>query len=138
MEVLTNSLAGLGAFLLYFSLSLVFLLLFKFVYVRFTPHDEWKLVKEEQNIAAAIGLSGSIIGYCLAIASAASNSVNLIDFAIWGVIALLAQLVAFAIMRFGFMPNIVKRIEAGEIPAGIIMAATAIAVGLLNAACMTY
>lgn len=138
MEVLTNSLAGLGAFLLYFSLSLVFLLVFKFVYVRFTPHDEWKLVKEDQNIAAAIGLSGSILGYCLAIAGAASNSVNLIDFAIWGVVALLAQLVAFAIMRFGFMPKIVERIEAGEIPAGIVMAATSVSVGLLNAACMTY
>ncbi len=84
MEVLTDSLAGLGAFLLYFSLSIAFLMLFKVVYVRFTPHDEWKLVKEGQNIAAAIGLSGSIIGYCLAIAGAASNSVNLIDFAFGG------------------------------------------------------
>ncbi|GAL04315.1 membrane protein [Photobacterium aphoticum] len=81
MEVLTESLAGLGAFLLYFSLSLAFLLLFKFVYVRFTPHDEWKLVKEEKNVAAAIGLSGSILGYAIAISGAASNSVNLVDFA---------------------------------------------------------
>ena len=138
MEVFTHSLAGLGAFLLYFSLSLAFLLLFKFVYVRFTPHDEWKLVKDEQNIAAAIGLSGSILGYSLAIAGAASNSVNLIDFAIWGIVALFAQLIAFAILRFGFMPKIVEQIEAGEIPAGIVMAATAVSVGLLNAACMTY
>ncbi|MBV1839624.1 DUF350 domain-containing protein [Photobacterium ganghwense] len=138
MEVIAQSLAGLGSFLLYFSLSLVFLLLFKFVYVRFTPHDEWKLVKEEQNIAAAIGLSGSIIGYCLAIAGAASNSVGLIDFALWGIVALLAQMLAFWILRFGFMPRIVERIEAGEIPAGIMMAATSISVGLLNAACMTY
>ncbi len=37
MEVLTDSLAGLGAFLLYFSLSIAFLMLFKVVYVRFTP-----------------------------------------------------------------------------------------------------
>ncbi|KLV09815.1 MULTISPECIES: DUF350 domain-containing protein [Photobacterium] len=138
MEVIAQSLAGLGSFLLYFSLSLVFLLLFKFVYVRFTPHDEWKLVKEEQNIAAAIGLSGSIIGYCLAIAGAASNSVGLIDFALWGIVALLAQMLAFWILRFGFMPRIVERIEAGEIPAGIMMAATSVSVGLLNAACMTY
>lgn len=138
MEVITHSLAGLGAFLLYFSLSIAFLLLFKFIYVRFTPHDEWKLVKEDKNIAAAIGLSGSIIGYCLAIAGAASNSVNIIDFAIWGVVALIAQLLAFAIMRFGFMPKIVERIEAGEVPAGIMMAAVSVSVGLLNAACMTY
>ncbi|MDX1303052.1 DUF350 domain-containing protein [Photobacterium sp.] len=138
MDVLANSLAGLGAFLLYFSLSLVFLLLFKFVYVRFTPHDEWKLVKDEKNISAAIALSGSIIGYSLAVASAASNSVNLIDFAVWGVVALIAQLIAFIIIRFGFMPKIVERIEAGEVPAGIVMAATSVSVGLLNAACMTY
>ncbi|MGF1757643.1 DUF350 domain-containing protein [Photobacterium sagamiensis] len=138
MDVLANSLAGLGAFLLYFSLSLVFLLLFKFVYVRFTPHDEWKLVKDEKNISAAIALSGSIIGYCLAVAGAASNSVNLVDFAVWGVVALIAQLIAFIIIRFGFMPKIVERIEAGEVPAGIVMAATSVSVGLLNAACMTY
>ncbi|GHA45280.1 DUF350 domain-containing protein [Photobacterium aphoticum] len=138
MEVLTESLAGLGAFLLYFSLSLAFLLLFKFVYVRFTPHDEWKLVKEEKNVAAAIGLSGSILGYAIAISGAASNSVNLVDFALWGIVALIAQLIAFAILRFGFMPKIVERIEAGEIPAGILMAAVSVSVGLLNAACMTY
>ncbi|PSW04363.1 DUF350 domain-containing protein [Photobacterium lipolyticum] len=138
MDVLANSLAGLGAFLLYFSLSLIFLLLFKFVYVRFTPHDEWKLVKDEKNISAAIALSGSIIGYCLAVAGAASNSVNLVDFAVWGVVALIAQLIAFVIIRFGFMPKIVERIEAGEVPAGIVMAATSVSVGLLNAACMTY
>lgn len=138
MEVLTESLAGLGAFLLYFSLSLAFLLLFKFVYVRFTPHDEWKLVKEDKNVAAAIGLSGSILGYAIAISGAASNSVNLVDFALWGIVALIAQLIAFAILRFGFMPKIVERIEAGEIPAGILMAAVSVSVGLLNAACMTY
>jgi putative membrane protein len=138
MDVLANSLAGLGSFFLYFLMSLAFLMLFKFVYVRITPHDEWKLVKEDKNIAAAIALAGSIIGYSIAIASAASNSVNLIDFAVWGIVALLAQLIAFVIVRFGFMPKIVERIEAGEIPAGILMAATSVSVGLLNAACMTY
>lgn len=138
MDVLANSLAGLGSFFLYFLMSLAFLMLFKFVYVRITPHDEWKLVKEDKNIAAAIALAGSIIGYCIAIASAASNSVNLIDFAVWGIVALLAQLIAFVIVRFGFMPKIVERIEAGEVPAGILMAATSVSVGLLNAACMTY
>ncbi|OAN10843.1 hypothetical protein A3K86_17775 [Photobacterium jeanii] len=138
MEVFSQSLAGLGAFLLYFSLSIVFLMLFKFVYVRFTPHDEWKLVKEQQNTAAAVALSGSVLGYSLAIAGAASNSVNLIDFAIWGVVALIAQLAAFYLVRFGFMPKVVERIEANEVPAGLLMAATSVSVGLLNAACMSY
>ena len=138
MSQFALSLAGLGSFALYFGLSIAFLLIFKFVYSRITPYDEWKLVKEEQNIAAALTLSGAFIGYSLAIASAASNSVNLIDFAIWGVIALIAQVIAYAIVRFGFMPKLVERIKSNEIPAGVVMGSMSIAIGLLNAACMTY
>ncbi|MEI8593702.1 DUF350 domain-containing protein [Photobacterium sp. Hal280] len=138
MDLLTQSLAGLGSFVVYFAISIVFLMLFKFIFVRITPYDEWKLVKEEKNTAAAITLSGSILGYALAISGAASNSVNFIDFSIWGVVALLAQMLAYVIVRIGFMPRIAERIEAGEIPAGLLMAATSVSVGLLNAACMTY
>lgn len=134
-ELLLNS---LGSFALYLGLSILFLMIFKFVYIRITPYDEWKLVKEENNVAAALTLSGAFIGYSLAIASAASNSVSLFDFAIWGVVALCAQVLAFYIVRFGFMPKLVERIEKNEIPAGIVMGSMSIAIGLLNAACMTY
>ncbi|GAB2191327.1 DUF350 domain-containing protein [Sessilibacter sp. MAH2] len=138
MEALQNSLLGLGNFALYFAISLVFLFLFKAIYAWFTPHDEWKLVKEEKNIAAAVGFSGAIIGFCLALASAASNSVSIIDYTIWAVVALIAQLIAFVIVRFVFMPKLVQRINDNEISAGIMLGGTSIAVGLLNAACMTY
>ncbi len=138
MSQFALSLANLGSFALYLGLSILFLMLFKFVYIRITPYDEWQLLKEENNIAAALTLSGAFIGYSLAIASAASNSVNLLDFAIWGVIALIAQVVAFLIVRFGFMPKLVERIQNNEIPAGIVMGSMSISIGLLNAACMTY
>ncbi|HIF9179005.1 TPA: DUF350 domain-containing protein [Photobacterium damselae] len=138
MNTVLESLTGLIPFILYFSLSIGFLLIFKIIYVRCTPHDEWKLVKDDKNIAAAIALAGSIIGYSLAISGAARNAVNLIDFSIWGCIGLIAQLIAFLIIRVGFIPQIISRIEKGEIPAGIIMATTSIAIGLLNAACMSY
>ncbi|UGA55338.1 DUF350 domain-containing protein [Vibrio sp. VB16] len=138
MQLLIDSIGNVGAFLLYFSLSLAFLLLFKVVYVRFTPYDEWALIKDGKNISAAVALAGSILGYSLAISGAASNSVNIVDFAVWGVVAFLAQIVAFFLVRFTFMPKVVERIEKGEIPAGIVMAATSVSVGLLNAACMTY
>jgi putative membrane protein len=125
-------------FSLYFGVSLVFLVLFKYVYKFITPHDEWKLIKEDKNIAAAIGFGGAILGYAIALSGAASNSVSLIDFATWGIVAFIAQSLAFALVRFGFMRTIIARIEANEISAGIMLAATTIAVGLLNAACMTY
>lgn len=138
MEAIQASLLGLVDFASYFAVSIILLLAFKFVYTLITPQDEWKLVKEEKNTAAAIGFMGAVIGFSLALASAASNSQSLIDFVIWGIIALVAQTIAFAIVRFMFMPKIVQRINDDEISAGIVLGGTSIAVGLLNAACMTY
>ncbi|WP_299946391.1 DUF350 domain-containing protein [uncultured Microbulbifer sp.] len=131
-------LTGIVHFAAYFGLSLLFLIVFKFLYTMVTPHDEWKLIREDKNASAAIGFGGAILGFAIAVAGAASNSVTLIDFATWAAVALIAQLLAFAIIRFGFMPRIVERIEEGEISAGIMLAATTISVGVLNAACMSY
>ena len=125
-------------FSVYFVLSLLFVIVFKFVYALVTPHDEWKLIKEDKNVAAAIGFGGAVVGFALALSGAASNSVSLLDFATWGVIALIAQSLAFVVVRFVFMPKIVERITANEVSAGVMLAATSISVGLLNAACMTY
>lgn len=123
---------------IYFGLSIVFLIVFKLVYTLVTPHDEWQLIKEEKSTAVAIGFGGAILGFAIALASAASNSVSLVDFAVWGGIALIAQLFAFALMRFGFMPEIVVRMEQNEISAGVILATVNVAIGLLNAASMSY
>jgi putative membrane protein len=50
----------------------------------------------------------------------------------------IAQSLAFAILRFSFMPKIAERINNNEVSAGVMLASMSIAVGLLNAACMTY
>ncbi|CCE22319.1 MULTISPECIES: DUF350 domain-containing protein [Methylotuvimicrobium] len=138
MDALINSLMGLSNFAMYFFSSLALLLIFKFLYALITPHDEWKLVKEDKNVAAAIGFIGAVIGFAIAIAGAASNSVSLLDFWLWSVFALIAQLLAFAIIRFIFMPKIVQSINDNEISAGVVLGGFSIAVGILNAACMTY
>jgi len=138
MEIVMDSLAGLANFAMYFAISIVYLFIFKIVYAFVTPHDEWKLVKEQQNVSAAIGFGGAMIGFSLALASAASNSLGLIDFTLWGIVAVIAQSFAFALLRFTFMPKIAERINNNEISAGVMLAAVSVAVGLLNAACMTY
>ena len=138
MEIVMESLAGLASFAMYFAISILYLFIFKIVYAFVTPHDEWKLVKEQQNVSAAIGFGGAMIGFSLALASAASNSLGLVDFTIWGVVAVLAQSFAFALLRFTFMPKIAERISNNEMSAGVMLAAVSVAVGLLNAACMTY
>lgn len=140
MHMIAGLLAGFPNFLLYFSVSIIFVLAFKFIYVKLTPYDEWHLIKEKQNTAAAIALSGgAFLGYCLAISGAAKNSVNIVDFMVWGgVVAMLAQIIAFAIVRFILLPKVAERIEKDELPAGIVLAAVSVSVGVLNAACMTY
>jgi len=138
MDFFHTSLQGLVNFASYFSASIALLIVFSFVYVAITPHDEWKLVKQEKNMAAATGLAGALIGFALALGSVVSNSVHLLDFVLWGVIALVAQLIAFALVRFVFMPELVQRIKDNELSAGLILGATSVAVGVLNAACLTY
>ncbi|WP_226660939.1 DUF350 domain-containing protein [Microbulbifer aggregans] len=129
---------GILHFGTYFGLSMVLLVAFKFLYTLVTPHDEWKLIREQNNTAAAIGFGGAVLGFAIALGGAASNSVSLVDFGTWALIALVAQIIAFAIIRFLFMPQVVSRIEDGEISAGVMLAATTISVGVLNAACMSY
>lgn len=138
MEIVLQSLSGIVGFAVYFFVALLLLMVFKWVYVLITPHDEWKLVREENNTAAAIGFIGAVIGFSLALSSAASNSVSLVDFAVWGLVALVAQSIAFLMVRFLFMPKVVERINQDELAAGVILGGVSVAVGLLNAACMTY
>lgn len=138
MDLILESIVGLGNFALYFVISVILLFVFKFAYTFVTPHDEWKLVKEDKNTAAAIGFGGAMIGFAVALAGAVSNSHNLIDFTVWGVVAIIAQCFAFALLRFTFMPKIVERIDNNEVSAGVMLASMSVAVGLLNAACMTY
>ena len=82
-------------------------------------------MKEDRNVAAALGFIGAVIGFALALSSAAANSVSVIDFLVWGVVALLAQSLAFLMVRYLFMPRIVERINQGEVSAGIILAGVA-------------
>jgi putative membrane protein len=138
MEFFHTSLQGLLNFASYFFASIILLIIFSRVYVAITPHDEWKLVKEEKNTAAATGLAGALIGFAMALGSVVSNSIHIMDFVLWGLIALVAQLIAFALVRFVFMPELIQRIKDNEFSAGIILGATSIAVGALNAACLTY
>ncbi len=138
MDLVIESLSGLANFAIYFVISLALLFAFKVLYAFVTPHDEWKLVKEEKNTAAAVGYAGAIIGFAIALGGAATHSEFILDFVIWAVVALLAQLLAFALLRFTFMPAIAQRIANNELSAGVMLAGVSIAVGVINSACMSY
>lgn len=131
-------LASTGNFALYFGSAIAWLFLFKIIYAFVTPHNEWQLIKEQQNTAAAIAFGGAVVGFAIAVGGAASNSVAYIDFIVWALVALVAQLLAFVILKLTFMPKISERIEKNETSAGVMLGLVSVAVGILNAACMSY
>lgn len=135
-HALLGYLTGLPLFAAYFGLGLLLLALFVFVYIRITPYREIALIRAG-NVAAAASLGGSIIGFVLPVASSIENSVSLIDMLLWSLVALVVQLIAFVIAR-AMVPAISKNVEEGQVASGVFLGAIAIALGLLNAACMTY
>ncbi|CBJ47735.1 putative membrane protein [Erwinia amylovora ATCC 49946] len=124
------------AFASYFFISCAMVLVFLFIYMRITPHNEWRLIKEN-NLAATYGFIGALLGYIVPLASVAANSVNLLDYLLWGAVALVIQLLVFTVVRL-FIRDISLRIEQNQRAAGLFLAAVSLGVGILNAACMTY
>lgn len=131
-----NYLAGLPSFALYFGTAVAMLCAFTFVYTKITPHDEFKLLRED-NPAAALALLGAMSGFSLPLASSIANSVVFIDFVLWGLIAAIVQIVTFFLGRM-VVGSLSEKIVEGKIAAGAWMGTMSLMIGLLNAASMTY
>ena len=134
-EQLATFLENLSEFLIFLSVASVLVLLFVFVYTRITRHNELDLIKKNST-AAAVAFSGSLIGFALPLASTMIHSVNVVELALWGVIALIVQVLVYLLIRLP-MPRISERIEADEVAAGIWLGACSMVAGILNAASMT-
>lgn len=137
LEALSISLnkAAVFGFVSYILGAAVLFALFQFIYTRITPHKEFELIRSG-NVAAAIALGGAIIGFAIPASNVIAYSISLLDFVVWAVIAALVQLLAFLVTSL-VLKGTSERIKKGEIAAGIYVAAVAISVGMLNAACMT-
>lgn len=135
MELVGNMLNELPWFIAYMATAVALTLFYVVVYIRVTPHPEIKLIREN-NLAASLAFAGSLIGFCLPLASAISNSLSLVDCAVWGVVALVVQIVVFYLVCLP-IPKISERIEKGEIASGLWLGVSSLAGGILNAASMT-
>jgi putative membrane protein len=136
MDIIHVSIRGFPAFIIYFAASLALLGLFVAIYIRITPYRELALIRQG-NCAAAASLSGAMLGFVIPLAHSIAQSANLADMALWGLIALVVQLlVYFACTRL--MPAIAADIPAGKTAPGIFLGALSLATGVLNSACMTY
>ena len=124
------------AFIIAFVAAGLFTITFKIIYQWVTPYDEGKLIREG-NLAAALTLGGALVGYVLPLASALSHTVSLVEFCAWATLAGIIQIAVFTLIRMVVMRDLTARIERGETSAGVYMASISLAVGALNAACMT-
>lgn len=126
-------------FIIFFLTALVLVVVFLYLYALVTPYDDYKLIFEDNNIAAALGFGGAIIGVSIPLYSALVNSVSYTDFVIWGVIAILIQLIfALVVTRISGKYSLESKISQGVVPVGILMAFLSICIGLLNAGSMSY
>ena len=131
------SLTTLPDFLAYLAIAIVSLLLFLRLYTWVTPHAEWQLIRQG-NVAAAWALAGATIGFSLPLASVLLNAVGYLDLIVWAIVALIVQLGAYLAVRVILAREIKRDIEENWIGVGVLLGSVSVAVGVLNAACLTY
>ncbi|WP_430911184.1 DUF350 domain-containing protein [Methylobacterium sp. sgz302541] len=130
------SISGLPAFLAYFTTALGLVALYLAVYLTATPHREIALIRAN-NTAAAVALGASLIGYALPLAVSIYNAQSLLDCVIWGLVALVVQILIYWLVRLA-LPDLSRRIAEGEMAAAILLGCASLAGGIVDAASMTY
>ena len=127
--------AGLPVFLVHSMVSLAILVLGVVIYMWTTKHDEMALIRSG-NSAAALSLGGAIVGLSLPLAFSLAAALSLWEVVVWGVVALVLQLVAFRMADL-FLKDISARIEAGEIGAATFLVSIKLATAFINAAAIS-
>ena len=122
-------------YLLHLSLAVMLVLAFFVVYTRVTPFDEVTLIRQG-NAAAALSLSGSLIGFSLTIASALMHTVDYQNFLIWAATAAVVQLAVYFITTR--LLNMSKdQIESNNCAFGGLLGAISFSIGAINAGCIS-
>ena len=126
--------SGLPLLLLHLVVTVVLLAIGARIYVAITPFKERALLVQG-NVAGGIVLAGSVIALAMPLAALLATSFTLLDLVVWGVVALVLQLLTLAAVAAA-LRDLAGMIERGNVAAAITLAASQIAVALLNAAVM--
>jgi len=115
------------AFLSYFVVSLLLLLAFVAIYVRFTPYRDFELIAHD-NSAVSVTLAGAVLGFTFPLVAAIYYTQSLGEMLVWAGITCAVQLAVFVVLR-----RQARRIEEGHMSSAIMVATFSVAIGLLNA-----
>ena len=125
---------GLPVLLAHFAVALALLGVGVACYNALTPFHELGLVREG-NTAAGIVLGGNFVALAIPLAATLATSLVTLDILVWGVVALLLQLVAF-VAAARLIPGLRGMIEANNTAAACMLVGIQVAVALLNAGAM--
>ena len=127
--------SGLPFLISHFAISIIIFLVGLWAYVKITPINEMKLIKDG-NIAASISFFGACVGISIPLSTCLASSVNVADILVWGTIAVLLQLICFRGVDI-FLKDLSQRISEGEISISIVLVSFKISIALLNAAAIS-
>ena len=133
--VVQSFLTGSPVLLLHFLVTVTMLAVGTTVYIWITPHGELRLIRAG-NLAAAISLSGAVVGIGVPLAFCLASSFSVWDILIWGTLTVAIQLAAFKVADI-LLKDLSKRIEAGEVGPALVLVAIKLAVAAINAAAVS-
>ncbi|AWU97317.1 DUF350 domain-containing protein [Azospirillum ramasamyi] len=133
-SILTALGTGLPVLLVQLAVTLALLAVGVAVYTRITPFNERRLVAEG-NAAGGLTLAGSIVAIAIPLAATLATSTFLLDILLWGVVAVILQLVAFAVATL-LIRDLRGQIESGNVASAAALVGVQLGVALINAAAM--
>ena len=103
-------------------------------YSAITPFHERRLIGQG-NVAAGLVVAGTLVALGLPLGVTLATSRTVLDIVVWGSVALVLQLAAFAVSALA-LGGLRAAIEGGNAAAALMLVGVQIAVALLNAGAM--
>jgi putative membrane protein len=123
---------GFPITLLHAGVATLILFLGALLYILLTPHREITLIREG-NAAAAVSLSGVLVGMSIPLAVSLNASTSMIEIAVWGLSTVVVQLLIFRLVDL-LLRGLPQRIQEGEVAAAALLVGAKLATALIIAA----
>ena len=122
-------------YLIYIVSALVMLGIFTAVYTTVTRYKEFELIRQG-NIAAVLSYGGALVGFSFTLCSSIAIHASFVMFLVWGVAAMVVQLVVYAVVARAIR-GLNEAIGENNIAMGGLIGSISLAAGVVNAACLT-
>lgn len=135
MDILGTLFSGLPVLIGQFATTLALLGIGFACYNALTPFHERELVRQG-NIAAGVVVCGTLVSLAIPLGATLANSGSTLDIVVWGLVALIIQLLTFMAAAF-LIKDLRVMIEGGNVSAALVLVGVQLAVALLNAGSMS-